>query len=296
MQGGGLLDDGLEFIDACTPTVRSGFANRHASSSPNAERPNLRKANEIALFHRISPPTPISPPTQALEALQSAMNQGSFLAPFGAFGALSSNHLALRCNSFSMVGSMATWRERTQHTSTQHSSSQHSKPPSPEATAGEIGIFPRRKAKEPVDTDKGRARSRNPQPVVVNWDSIKPLYNLPMIEAAAQLGISVTALKAVCRRLGLERWPYRRNYEKSSKRAKCSRPVDATDSISTTSTSSALSGMPQEPDQDEDDSSDGEETKASLKEAEEESNSCGGSSMMVKRKFYQLDKSTGQGV
>ncbi|EKX36739.1 hypothetical protein GUITHDRAFT_155138 [Guillardia theta CCMP2712] len=36
--------------------------------------------------------------------------------------------------------------------------------------------------------------------------------HLPQAEAAHKLGISLSALKSVCRRVGLSRWPYKRQY------------------------------------------------------------------------------------
>ena len=64
-----------------------------------------------------------------------------------------------------------------------------------------VGIYPRRKV-----TDTNSPRIRNQPPLVVSLDSIKPLFDRPLSDAAKTLGISVTSLKAVCRRLGLERW------------------------------------------------------------------------------------------
>ncbi|EKX32375.1 hypothetical protein GUITHDRAFT_121454 [Guillardia theta CCMP2712] len=40
--------------------------------------------------------------------------------------------------------------------------------------------------------------------------TVSSLYHLRQIEAAQFLGISLTSLKSACRRLGVERWPYRR--------------------------------------------------------------------------------------
>jgi hypothetical protein len=67
--------------------------------------------------------------------------------------------------------------------------------------AERVGIYPRRKV-----TDTQSPRIRNQAPLVVSLDSIKPLFDRPLSDAAKALGISVTSLKAVCRRLGLDRW------------------------------------------------------------------------------------------
>ena len=53
-----------------------------------------------------------------------------------------------------------------------------------------------------TQTEKGRA------PLQVDMESIKPLFGLPQKDAATMLGISLTALKQVCRKLGVQRWPY----------------------------------------------------------------------------------------
>jgi hypothetical protein len=39
---------------------------------------------------------------------------------------------------------------------------------------------------------------------------LQELFDFPLKEAATQLGISMTAMKKACRRMGLERWPYRK--------------------------------------------------------------------------------------
>ncbi|KAG8051119.1 hypothetical protein GUJ93_ZPchr0009g823 [Zizania palustris] len=39
---------------------------------------------------------------------------------------------------------------------------------------------------------------------------IAPYFDLPIAEAASKLGICVTALKGICRKCGVSRWPYRK--------------------------------------------------------------------------------------
>jgi hypothetical protein len=51
---------------------------------------------------------------------------------------------------------------------------------------------------------KGRPR------VQVRIEAIRALFDLPQPRAASALGISLTALKSVCRKNGIERWPYQR--------------------------------------------------------------------------------------
>jgi len=43
----------------------------------------------------------------------------------------------------------------------------------------------------------------------VTLEEIKQLFHKPLRKAAAKLGMSKTAFKEVCRRVGLRRWPYR---------------------------------------------------------------------------------------
>jgi len=62
-------------------------------------------------------------------------------------------------------------------------------------------IFPRRKA--------GQHTRLNSKPVVLNDKVLGELFNLPLHEAAGKLGISATAMKSACRKLGIKKWPYR---------------------------------------------------------------------------------------
>ena len=65
-------------------------------------------------------------------------------------------------------------------------------------------IFPRRKAGE---------RTRvNSKPVVLNDAILRQLFTVPLHEAAVRLGISATAMKSGCRKLGIKKWPYRSSY------------------------------------------------------------------------------------
>jgi hypothetical protein len=65
-----------------------------------------------------------------------------------------------------------------------------------------VCIFPRRKAGESVRTcpEKGRA------PLKFDLASIQPLFALSQKDAARALGISLTALKTMCRKLGITSW------------------------------------------------------------------------------------------
>ncbi|EKX36947.1 hypothetical protein GUITHDRAFT_116814 [Guillardia theta CCMP2712] len=46
--------------------------------------------------------------------------------------------------------------------------------------------------------------------VHVSLSTLEPLFHLPQESAARRLGVSLTSLKAACRKIGIKRWPYRR--------------------------------------------------------------------------------------
>ena len=79
----------------------------------------------------------------------------------------------------------------------------------------QVWLFPRRKLGQgaTTSTEKGRA------PLKVGIESIQPLFGLPQKDAAKALGISLTALKQVCRKLGIVRWPYWRKKKEKGKAA-----------------------------------------------------------------------------
>eukprot|EP00283_Hemiselmis_rufescens_P005810 CAMPEP_0173424634 /NCGR_PEP_ID=MMETSP1357-20121228/4512_1 /TAXON_ID=77926 /ORGANISM="Hemiselmis rufescens, Strain PCC563" /LENGTH=110 /DNA_ID=CAMNT_0014387897 /DNA_START=243 /DNA_END=571 /DNA_ORIENTATION=+ len=60
-------------------------------------------------------------------------------------------------------------------------------------------IFPRRKA--------GQAARGPTQPVIVTMDLLKELAHMPLATAADKLGVSPTAIKKACRKIGVHRWP-----------------------------------------------------------------------------------------
>ena len=67
-----------------------------------------------------------------------------------------------------------------------------------------VHLFPRRKAGDNVFPEKGRL------PVKVDRETIEAMFGMPQPEASRALGVSLTALKQVCRKLGIPRWPYQR--------------------------------------------------------------------------------------
>ena len=74
--------------------------------------------------------------------------------------------------------------------------------PVPAAPSPLVQLYPRRKAGAGAVPAKGRL------PVELTRAAIEAFFGQPQPTAAQELGISLTALKQVCRRLGVERWPY----------------------------------------------------------------------------------------
>mmetsp|Transcript_13756 Transcript_13756/g.27196 ORF Transcript_13756/g.27196 Transcript_13756/m.27196 type:complete len:219 (-) Transcript_13756:226-882(-) len=65
-----------------------------------------------------------------------------------------------------------------------------------------VTLFPRRKAGQ---SRPGGGRG----PVVLNLETLEQFYCYPLHLAAKKLGICQTAIKKVCRRLGIKKWPYK---------------------------------------------------------------------------------------
>ena len=81
------------------------------------------------------------------------------------------------------------------------------------AASMQVRLFPRRKAGEPRNSlPRGRA------PLKVDGHAIQSLFDRPQGEAAKQLGISTTAMKQLCRKFGIVRWPYSRQKKEESAR------------------------------------------------------------------------------
>mmetsp|Transcript_10616 Transcript_10616/g.21005 ORF Transcript_10616/g.21005 Transcript_10616/m.21005 type:complete len:523 (+) Transcript_10616:217-1785(+) len=81
-------------------------------------------------------------------------------------------------------------------------------------------IFPRRKAGQD---------SRGPtQPVIVTMELLKELSHMPLATAAEKLGVSPTAIKKACRKLGVHRWPIKPMTEARPTSSKGSEPRSST--------------------------------------------------------------------
>ena len=69
-------------------------------------------------------------------------------------------------------------------------------------------VFPRRK--------KGELERSNSTSLSLTLKDVKGLFHLRQSDAARTLGISLTAMKNACRRLGIWRWPYSRQRPRGS--------------------------------------------------------------------------------
>ena len=79
--------------------------------------------------------------------------------------------------------------------------------PTTDAVNSSVRMFPRRKG---VERGGVPAPQRGRQPVALDLAAVQAKFQLPQRDAARNLGISLTSLKQVCRKLGLRRWPYHR--------------------------------------------------------------------------------------
>jgi len=71
----------------------------------------------------------------------------------------------------------------------------------PRAEYLDFRIFPRRKG--------GKSKQYAESAVIITAESLQPCFGMPLVHAAKKLGICATALKKVCRKLGIHKWPYK---------------------------------------------------------------------------------------
>ncbi|KAJ1469965.1 hypothetical protein T484DRAFT_1981159 [Baffinella frigidus] len=67
-----------------------------------------------------------------------------------------------------------------------------------------------------------RSRSSD-EPVLITLDLVRPLFDMPIKDAALRLNLCPTALKSVCRKLGVVRWPFKQ-HRKSQQSERCPTP------------------------------------------------------------------------
>lgn len=75
-------------------------------------------------------------------------------------------------------------------------------------------VFPRRGRKT------GDLDGKVHEPVVITMEVMQKLFHLPLAQASTQLGLSPTAIKGVCRRMGIKKWPFRMVTAKSHRRVR----------------------------------------------------------------------------
>eukprot|EP00292_Cryptomonas_paramecium_P014075 CAMPEP_0113696770 /NCGR_PEP_ID=MMETSP0038_2-20120614/21714_1 /TAXON_ID=2898 /ORGANISM="Cryptomonas paramecium" /LENGTH=235 /DNA_ID=CAMNT_0000619609 /DNA_START=51 /DNA_END=754 /DNA_ORIENTATION=+ /assembly_acc=CAM_ASM_000170 len=68
-----------------------------------------------------------------------------------------------------------------------------------------LAIFPRRKMGEPSSEHRDRYKT----PVILTKEILSKYFKSPLLVAAKELGISGTAMKNICRKFGIAKWPYR---------------------------------------------------------------------------------------
>lgn len=73
-------------------------------------------------------------------------------------------------------------------------------------TTAVVHVRPRRKSGEAAPTEQ---RDKE-KPLAFTYDTISKYFGMRLPQAARALGICGTSLKQICRKLGIERWPYPR--------------------------------------------------------------------------------------
>eukprot|EP00960_Hanusia_phi_P078381 768811-Hanusia_phi.AAC.3 len=74
-----------------------------------------------------------------------------------------------------------------------------------------VSTLPESPTSEPASPQKKKAKARDLYTArSLSLEDVTSLFHLRQVEAAQLLGISLTAMKKACRRLGVTRWPYSR--------------------------------------------------------------------------------------
>jgi len=108
--------------------------------------------------------------------------------------------------------------------------------PASEAQDDDVGsedhvlVYPRRKMGEE------KMGSERP-PVVVTRDYLKSSFHMPLTTVAKNLNISATVLKQLCRRVGIQKWPYKRRKASPNRSDDDKMSEQTTDSAGTASSS-----------------------------------------------------------
>jgi hypothetical protein len=109
-----------------------------------------------------------------------------------------------------------------------------------------IRVFPRRKKSDDAFTQvttQGTKRKRGNTPVELTVARISTVLHMPQAKAARAMGISATALKSVCRRLGIRSWPNAR-WKKETKICTSLNSLEKFDEVSHPESQLSLSATP----------------------------------------------------
>lgn len=109
-----------------------------------------------------------------------------------------------------------------------------------------IRVFPRRKKSDDASTQvttQGTKRKRGNTPIELTVARISTVLHMPQAKAARAMGISATALKSVCRRLGIRSWPNARWKKETKIRTSLNSP-EKLDEVSDPESQLSLSATP----------------------------------------------------
>lgn len=102
-----------------------------------------------------------------------------------------------------------------------------------------IKVFPRGK-------NYTRICKSKPKPIKLSCRTLESLFEMPMKEAATELGMGLTAFKNACRKLGIKKWPYRQTYTTPTSRSQRRGSASSVSSRQAASSSSRTSFSTQE--------------------------------------------------
>ena len=78
-------------------------------------------------------------------------------------------------------------------------------------TAQTVLLFPRGGVKlRTAEQEHSKKHPRKRRPVAFTLRRVERYFDMPQNQAATAMGVSLTTMKQVCRRLDIKRWPYRR--------------------------------------------------------------------------------------
>src|SRR3546814_251578 len=63
---------------------------------------------------------------------------------------------------------------------------------------------------EMTESADGGSKRKRPVPRELTLEVVKPHFEQPLREAAAELNVSINYLKRACRKAGIKRWPYKK--------------------------------------------------------------------------------------